>query len=595
MANNLIDSKMPFIHSIAVDFRRNVYNTNIPQQINKNKTAMKNLDNWIKSCKTKEQQFLADFGVKTFSEWEQIYLIHTANNKKAQSVYEAVMKSINSAKTRDTLLKVQTNPELLINKLQKDPQINKTTLNSIRKALTNGSSIEKAIGTYIVGKGKQTGAGQKGRFEKLSNALTNNELKAEWERTLRGSQSEYLKQIQRIAKLTATDWNETIFRARKQLEDDLWLFYNNKKTKENKEIVKYYCDEWERALRAELNQGAEKRLLSLSSSGIAGELQEVGDFIVFEARIAEIQNAQNKNTIASVTREAQTKVQRFERKVESKTDIYFTNMKGTKYRFQEKNSFSQIYADFENSTYANAEQNIFGGLNLQGKIAYDTLLSYFKEIKGSELSGNFTDEDGDILSYLIANVAILNQFGHLAKDIYEKQSGDKRNNYNKFYKANTEALSDAEFQADHFIVNMVDRILSQNIALYISNVTQEDNKTVLEPYDFIIFKSRKIIPISAILECIKASIEEENNKLFSIHATYYFDSGMGRLYRNMIMEKRKLGPPENGWYTEPAFLEIGKEVGKRAVNSLYINKIRLNLRYKQTFNNKSNNIIGRIR
>lgn len=581
MTDNVLTNPFhPYLHNTAEHFR---WQGSLQlRHYNKNAIATKKLEDWREQCLLKEQAFLSDFNVTSFHQWEEEYLIHTAANQKASTLYEEVLKTINSRDLLNRLRAYDFTPQTFVDFLSEksEKKLSQTVINK----LLQSQSFDEAVGKYVVEglslKGKNIAVKQVKNYNKLVGYLNNSELQQQWTGLLRSYKSNYLSDLKKAIKQEAANYNGIIEDTTQFLRRKLEQYYNNKPNNTQKQEIEYYCNEWKKALQEELNNETEKRLLSFNDSNIIGEIGEIGDAIVFSARAQQDENLKQLET--TIVRRAKNKVNRFGKTVESKTDLQILTKNG-KYNIQEKNSMSSIYQEFENSIYKDAEKNIFGGITLQGEIAYPQLRTYLSKIRNSTLT-SFLSDDAAALSYLLVNISVLNKYGQVG---------------NKFYKsARQNPNTAANIGISEHLVRMIDDILSQNIGLYVSDVLNAgtDNLT-LEPYDFIIFKSRKIIPMSAILECLITAFKEENQKIFDLHTSFYVGNEAGAVYRQMLKEKNLYTPKlqkGQAWYSDPSFVNIGQQAGQEVLQNIKINKIRLNLHYKQTFSTNSKNIVGRI-
>jgi hypothetical protein len=324
----------------------------------------------------------------------------------------------------------------------------------------------------------------------------------------------------------------------------------------------------------------EDKIINLSSfsyvdwSNIVGGVQEVGSVISINL-IEETQLNEQKNIKISAKSCGQEFVKRayLPHEVESKTDTiieFAENETDNKFRIQEKNSLNSIYNDLEVVDFLDKQiEQKFAKMKVQGETS---LMSYYETATAGEYGGiSFLGEDEkSLLSYVLVNFLAFSDSGYKRPEWKEEGMG-------QFHKG-----------VGSSVRGLIEQLLSLNALVYFSDIIPTvENAMSIDTIDFIIYKSRFLIPMSYIYYDIigflqhmgKYMIGAANAKRSTqLYTSFNFNFSK---YQEMYKKKRevleKAEENEGKNYSNLALLAVGKKYGSEALSETSIRSVQLEI------------------
>lgn len=332
-------------------------------------------------------------------------------------------------------------------------------------------------------------------------------------------------------------------------------------------IYTIYLPAFEKMLKEKIND-TDDRLLSTNVLHVTGEVSEKAAILAYIdiEEPTKIDKKGNTQINSMVKQMGSTLVDRFGDPEKSKVDTIWISPKPPhrKYFIQNKNTNQEIYRSMQvTSTLEDVEQR-FVSLGLNSSASLKDLLNKI------QTTGVLSEEDKDMLIYLLVNYNVLNKFEDLAK----------RNNNKKGIKA-AAITKDA-----------IDGILSQVFQIYMSDVYKksEGQYAVGKNNDFIIYMNKFLIPKSLILRNIIRFLHgfyEETVMTFRV--TSKLKGGYSKSdFDDMLTEKRIAREEEENTtdgsieydYHNEGLVSAGSFHGNMVIPAIVLNKPKITFSLK---------------
>ena len=515
----------------------------------------------------KEQLFYADFGVSDRKQWENKYLIGGTENTDAQKI----LSIINSPQMIQILYSgVYASQEQLKQKLIK--QVESLAKDNIPKAVIKdmqqviASSAGETVGQIfnelgILGGGKGTGPTKNYNNTEIQKMLFSKVISKKKSANLGTIQKETSDTIKQYTRQLIKGSTSTKTRAQRSTE---FLRTELQKKGFSEDKITTLVTAWKFILEQNLAKNEENRLVSNAITTITGEVDETGSVIAY----IDFENPFEKNgnqitAIRSMVQQSGKQlVDRAGKRVKSKIDTIWTSPNGRRYNIQHKNSNAEIYRQFQLTNQLERLPNIPSYIALQGEISFTTLMDRFN------MYNILSQEDEDILGYLLINQNVLNNVKELAK-------GNQHGN-----------IAAEKTQA------MIDQIISMGVQYFLSDLgTTENGIPSLAKdgnNDFVIFMGRFLIPLSMIIRNLIKFLEDYQNSIMRVYTTSYIKGfGQGQ-YNQMNIEKteaKKDDPEPNNYdYHNENLVQVGSDYGKQALDKLKIRRISLKFKINNLIN-----------
>ena len=339
--------------------------------------------------------------------------------------------------------------------------------------------------------------------------------------------------------------------------------------------LKPYFDLLDKAKR---NEEDYMDLLKNNFSVQIGAIDELGTEILLKTEFEKI-FGQDFN----IKREGNKLVSRFDqREVKSKTDMIIDLPQAKDFRFQQKNTDKDIFSDLEEfgtSQVASLNRIFF---TAGSTVYYKTIKEQAQMMQGSTIS----NENWDTLTYLICNLAVLQKY------FQGNEKGTTNvSNKNKSYAVDTEDRKGLYLEETR---NIVAKILSQAILLWIADFTKQDptGLFIAQPYDFIIFQSRFLFPVSWLYDGIIKSLQDYQSNIQNQATGLHIDYGVYNFPYETMVEEKKAAVPEGfiplrqgGKYDDSNLVNVGRSAGKQAYDNLYISQVKFNFDFSPYWEN----------
>lgn len=595
----LIDRNFPYLHSTSETFLN--YASKVDIGGYNNETSIKEMDLIIQELqkkisimKNRENNFYQSFRnkdgkvIKTPEEWSNNFLIR---DNKQISLNQAVLEIFQSKDMFSRLKNLSTilSGEDLINNISGkiSKEFEKDLLKELKK-LPLEEAVSKALAkTLSRERGKQNKKiSDKEIFDTLLHDVVpdiKNIVTTTGQAKNLGKNGKYGKSIQQATK-ALTKKNSTFDAVNNVIKSTL-----------REKLVDYgYSQEVDSILRIWDVLVKQKKVLNnenfykidLSvffdgdSSHISGGVQEIGS--VFSIALIADTNLSKGVDIKDVYSYGAQLVERYDtkNKVQSKTDTVIELSKNKKiqsYRIQEKNSISDIYNSLDSLSWTKQTDQTFAKMTIQRE---SSLEHYFNLAQALSKGGHAFLKEQDIaaLSYLLVNYLTLSSPSYTRPSWAKGREG--RADIRKTINLNTRAI--------------IERLMSLNTISYFSDIPKDIEKSMqIETVDFIIFKSRILIPMSYIYEDIIEYLKNDY-KMYKIGA-----SKMGKntqlqtsfnfkystaLVKNMNKAKEKKGINAALHYSQDDFTAIGKYYGNKTVKNISMRSVQLEIDPRQFHN-----------
>ena len=284
----------------------------------------------------------------------------------------------------------------------------------------------------------------------------------------------------------------------------------------------------------------------------------------------------------TVTPMGQEKVNRFGKYSENegvyqKTDMKFQTPDGEVFNFQEKNTDTEVATILENfyqGEKVNPQLKKFMKLKLHdtGKgMSYPTFLNDVMSVANFPVSNDFLAQ----LEYLLVNYNMLSQDITLNNSTMSMREKGQMVNKTTMLKTG----------------DIINKFFENFLIMLISDFVTETTPNHYQPvsYDFIIYNSRILIPISKVYELILKHLQQKKVEydvtLSKLKVSTSLKGDRAGDFKTMWQEKRDYiednGVPESreSWYVDDAYVLIGRRAGTKILNN--------NLVIKSTYFNTS--------
>lgn len=532
-----------------------------------------------------EDSFFSLFeGINTPEEWSDRYLARVGENADPA---QQVLAIWNSRIIREQIKGLYSREEI-IEKLQKTiltdrkisgllKEMNLTTeYNKILAEVETRASfsVRKILSDLLVGATKNIkDTSQIKTLQLAIREAFNQDIRKK--KLLTSKNSSILKELESNIIYKTSDFNERKEQVYRELLKELSAMVGLTPIELEREdgAYKKYLD----IIKQILNDASEKknRLFSSNTSVMIGEVEETADGNIFSLSLELDLPFKKTNNYRDLTERGilSTGSQKIKRlggkRVDSKIDMWINLPEEAKsYRFQQKNTDKDLFLEFENlgKQFDYSNERIF--FNIGSEIKYTTFLQNLITI--SKQGWGIADDDilGK-LSYLLVNLNVLNQ--GLGKD--------------KLYKQETDSRSGLLLTT---VNDTIARLISQAALLLFSDFEEDVIEGVYKKntYDFIIFNSRFLIPMSRIYRAIRQSLEQYKIQLSKNTAFLSIDSkitGFTSESMNKIVEEKKEAVKEEGGfkkdgnYLNTKLVEAGKKGGKLAIENLILSGFKLDV------------------
>lgn len=598
---NLVGIKNPYLHSSPETFYNNLLGKN-EQAHQEVENLRSRFDNAIAAfngkrsmAQQRERQFYAYFKdnngspITSAEQWSNAFLINKTKNASISQKVLAVFNSSEMATAISALSKIEES-ELKNRLIQLSQEVGDKKTQKLIQGLTTITlqEAEKIVGDLLE---KEV---LKGR--KKNSSIKDSEILVPLAQKIQGALPELIKttgQGRNIGK-KKKNRSESIRQATKaitrgrasqsQILNTILAILEGGLAdlcaKEEIDYVKKKFIEF-------FNQGVIN--LSLFNSGdwsnIVGAVQEVGSVLSINL-IQEYQK--DTTTTISAKSLGQSFVSRagLKHQVESKTDTMITFAREgseNRFRIQEKNSLASVYEDLEVVDYLDKKlEQSFARMKVQDKTSlenYYTTAAIARKGGGSFL----TDEDMKLLSYVLVNFLTLSSPNYKAPPW--KKEGMSR--FHKGFSSSVRAL--------------IEQLLSLNATIYFSDIiTGAEDIVSIDTIDFIIYKSRFLIPMSYIYSDIISFLEDYSKyaigaakmgKTTQFYTSFDFNFSAAQAKEMNKKKQAVISQDSNRDYSNPNLLNIGKNYGEEVLSSIFVRSVQLEIdptRFRnivsQTFN-----------
>jgi hypothetical protein len=543
-------------------------------------------DSLYEEAKKRENDFFKHFPEANTAElWSDKYLARIGENA---SPYQQVLAAWNSAVVENQLkgldskeniikklreLFLSTDAKKITKKLGIEKHVNETLKELENKA---SFSVREILYSILIEQTKGKKTSDIKEFQHYARNLTEGSKK----RTISSRNSAILKELEEKIIFTHDR------KGKKEIVYNVFLqqlSYNTKKSvkelEKNKDYIPYLKIIKQLLEDAENNNN---KLFAKNTSVIIGEVEEVGDgsilSIPLELDFGRLIENDEKRGQKGIWSTGAQKIQRLSlpQKVDSKIDMLINLPEEKKkivqqFRFQQKNTNKDVFFEFEKlgEQFNFSNKNIF--FNVGSEIKYHTFIQQLVDISKQGFAVADNDTLG-ILAYLLVNLNVLNQ-----------QEGK-----NKLYKQDT--LNRPGLLLTQ-VNDTISKIISLAALLLFSDFEGELGAYVKTTYDFIIFNSRFLIPMSQIYEALKKSLENYSQELSSntthINAITRLKT-VPNLDELADQKKEAVGKfDKTKQYSDMNLVSIGKNAGKEVLDNLTISNFELNINIENFLNSKN--------
>ena len=534
---NLVETGRPYLHMRAGTFINNLsreYKNNGKHPLKLDSAPLLAL---IAQAEAIERDFFKDFHIKdgiTHEEKARIWSDkNLAREGKGADAIQIALSIWNSRDFRNKLYGRKEDSEIKAefeNRLQKiEPNI--TLL--LEKELQITKNVENAIGNIL----KELLIGKDLKTQRLIRKSLGQEV--ERTRKVKTGTTVIPKLIELISFENKNNQTERI--------DNCYYFFKErvfKKLKENQTDVpnNISLDDFLSPFKQEISQ-----IIKLSKNDVTGAVAEKGELISLQLRYG-----------VNIARSTGTDlIERIEvnNKVKQKTDMIIKE----KYRIQQKNTDKDLFLEFEKlGQQAMQNEKLF--FTAGSALSFSTFRKQVERALGGE-AGTL-----DILEYLLVNINALNKG-------YQEEFGRGP----MLYKKDTQGLG----IYPRFAMKMLSDIVSQYCQVFFSDLIEDLNKGKIEirSYDFVIFNSRILIPMSTIYKGFLINITDAANKI-NKESTYLDvetvlktkDAFSRDDYENMVKAKeaavKRFIPSAD--YSSSKLVTAGKNAGANLLSKIKI-------------------------
>ena len=592
----------PYIHSRALTFniaarKMDIGEYRVTQGKRKIESSLSYLEAHKKEALDREKQFYKEFNVNDAAEWGQKYL---ASSQEGTTLQQIALDVWNSHGMINLLVGLLT-PEEIRQKLENDIQlrnlIGESEIDQIIQHISEytGEKIIEEFQKILLQKDKKTQLDIRAIMSGVRDDLSKSAFMSK-KRQLKSSTKSgtAYKEIRKY--LTSAEVGQRQENARKYFKDNFKKKAEEKgyssKSKEFLQILQLFEDALDKAIKAG-GDALYKDLLSYQNN-IVGAVAEVGESIVITYTLLTNQGNFNKKVFDKLLKEFQQgkeKVNRLGLKnKQGKADLILDLSKiknnkgeplGSKWRIQEKNTDKDIFFDLETRA-AELETDPF--FKAHGQIKYQTFLDDIEKMskkleKSSGGVGNNIKPSEDSfakITYLLANINVLNT----SEPIEEP--------YSRAYKQKPTNNSEIGTKGQLVTRSMeiVNRLMSQFALFALADFTEGEKKDFFKvaPWDFLIFDSRILVPLSVIYQGLIDNIRQTDAEINQESAHLSVQSTINRTFnlKNIRDEKKKkvgyFDPLGN--YSSTALVNYGKEIGQEAVSNLVLTSFNFDVNWR---------------
>ena len=591
MGNNLLGKTNPYLHSSPETFYNNLLRENIvggddqdQKTIGRFTAAIQSFETRASSARSREKEFYSYFKdsngnvITSAEQWSKAFLISEADNA---TLSQKVLKVFNSLEMRNAILslskvdeeELRTRALTLADNAGLDEKTKKDIVKKIEKA--SYSSLERIIGDIF----EQVVLQQRQRGSKNVDAIILKELAKKVQGAMpeiitaagksrnigekNKGRGKSIKQAVKSISRQGTPSQQAI------IEKIIVVFRTLLKDKITEEEMIFVEQKFKEYLR--------EKVINLSSftagdtSNITGGVQEVGSVLSIN-----LIDKSSLNTSKVPTISAKSMGQEFvsranlKNQVESKTDTMISFARkgcNNRFRIQEKNSLNAIYNELEvvDRLDKEIEQN-FARMKVQGETS---LSNYYSTAslaagKGASFLG---DEEQALLSYVLVN------FLSLSSSNYTPPKGKSMSGFHKGFSSPVRAL--------------IEQLLSLNATVYFSDIVTSANEVKsIDTVDFIIYKSRFLIPMSYVYTDIVSFLQQTKNyaigaansgKSTQFYTSFNF-SGVNMQQMNKEKEEaRNQAGDNNKDYSNTNLVNVGRAYGSEAFDNISIRSVQLDI------------------
>ena len=543
-------------------------------------------------AKKRESDFFKHFPEASTAElWSDKYLARIGKNADP---HQQVLAAWNSKIVREQLKGIDSK-ENVIKKLRE------LFLSTDAKRLTKRLGIEKYIEETL---------------KEMENTVSFNVrdfLYTVLIEQVQGKKSSDIKEFQHyVRKLTKGSRKRTISSRNsailKELEEQIIFVQNNNKGKKERvynAFLQQLSDNTEkspkelekdesyiqylRIIRKLLEDAENKKnnLFAKNTSVMIGQVEEIGDgsilSIPLELEFDSLTGGNKGEGQEGIWNIGAQKIQRLNlpQKVDPKTDMLINLTEKERkivqqFRFQQKNTNKDIFFEFEKLGQQNNFLNKSVFFNVGSEISYKNFVQQLIDISKQ----GFAVVDNDILgtlAYLLVNLNVFNQ-----------QTGK-----NKLYKQDNSNRSGLLLTQ---VNDTISKIISFASLLLFSDFEGKLGEYVKSTYDFIIFNSRFLIPMSQVYEALRKSLENYSQQLSSEITHIDITTKLGYSPDlNALADKKKdaVGTfDKTKEYSDANLVSVGKTEGQNVLSNLTISNFKLNINIENFLN--SNNLATMI-
>lgn len=577
---NLVGVYDPYIHSRSATFNMAARTIDVGEfhSVNgqrKIEESLQYLKNKRRDCISKEETFYKAYGVKNAKEWGAKYLAKIGKGATIPQIALAVWNSHGMLQALKGYLIPPDEVRKIISSSTFSKDYKKQFIDMfVVEAKENSEVFARKLAEYIESSDFNTqtvirrALGAAGTLKFLKGGKIENLTR----RIAYENVREFLG-IKDINKKVRYATNYFKNRLRAEIINNLDRDFERKPhlKKQYDDIVNFFSDKLELALHEE-SDWLYRGLLS-SHANILGSLEEIGDAAMISYQLSLNLNLDSTNFEKMFQNVGQTGIPRFGRdEKEGKTDVIM-EAQGQGYRFQMKNTDKDIFSNLEAQTKTLSTDPFF---NIHSKIKYVTFLEDIQKIKDLTIDTDLLSS----LSYLLANINVLN-----------KSTPLDNQNKNKAYKQWTKGGS-APGQMISYAETIVSRIISLYIIFALADFSKEVAPGIYQDlaYDFIIFDSRVLIPVSVIYDGLIKNIEQTSAKIVEKSAHLTVKSSITQTFNMNALHQTKsnavggLDPTLDPWYQDEELVAVGKVAGREAVQNLVLSGMQLDVNVENLVN-----------
>ena len=596
------DPYTPYIHSRALTFniaarKMDIGEYRVTQGKRKIESSLSYLEEHKKEALNREKQFYQEFNVNDAVEWGQKYLASSQNGATLQQIALDVWNSHGMINLLVGLLTPEEMRQKLENDIELKSIIGENEVNQIIEHISEytGEKIIEEFQKILLQKDKKTQLDIRAIMSGARDDLSKSTFMSK-KRQLKSSTKSgtAYKEIRKY--LTSAEVGQRKKNAREYFKANFEQKAKEKgyspNSKEFLQILQLFDDALNKATEAGGN-ALYNDLLSYQNN-VVGAVAEVGESIVITYTLLTNQGNFNKKVFDKLLKEFQQgkeKVNRLGLKnKQGKADLILDLSKiknnkgepiGSKWRIQEKNTDKDIFFDLETRA-AELETDPF--FKAHGQIKYRTFLDDIEKMStkleksSGGVANNITPSKDSFakITYLLANINVLNT----SEPIEEP--------YSRAYKQKPTNNSEIGTKGQLVTRSMeiVNRLMSQFALFALADFTEGEKKDFFKvaPWDFLIFDSRILVPLSVIYQGLIDNIQQTNAEINQESAHLSVQSTINRTFdlariRKIKMQKVGSFDPQ-GDYSDTNLVTYGKRIGDEAVRNLVLTSFNFDVNWK---------------